>query len=62
MIKELLEDKIFLDNYEITIYSCNYFEKAFDDKNTIEKFETLGVKVINPISIYLKKKVFIMIF
>jgi len=44
----LLKDKDFTDNYTITIYSCNYFEKSSDNPSIIKKFEQLGISIINP--------------
>ncbi len=48
LLKTLLENEEFKANYEISIYSCDYFEKSQDDPEAIKLFENLGIKVYNP--------------
>lgn len=48
LIKRLMQNKNFTDNYILTVYSCNYFEKSIDNESIIKKFNELGIEVINP--------------
>lgn len=48
LFKNILKDKEFTNNYKITVYSCNYFEKSEDNPNIINQFTDLGINVINP--------------
>lgn len=54
LLETVLKNEEFKANYEISIYSCDYFEKSQDDPAVIKLFEELGVNVYNPNSYILK--------
>lgn len=58
MFKQLLQNQEFNKHYELSIFSCNYFEKSEDNPIIIKEFEDLGIKVHNPNSHIKHKKGF----
>ena len=48
LIKSLMENQKFKEEYEIYIYSMRYIEKQEDDDGWVYKFKSLGVKVYIP--------------
>jgi len=54
LFKLLKNDKTFNDNYEIAVYTVNYFEKSQDFDKCINMFEQIGVPYINPVIKFLK--------
>ena len=54
LLKSLQEDKNFTDNYEIAVYSMNYFEKNNDEDSIIKKFLDIGIPVISPAANFMK--------
>lgn len=55
LFKNLTKDHEFNNKYELTIYSCNYYEKGQDDSRVTKWFEDLGIKVYNPNSEQIKQ-------
>jgi hypothetical protein len=55
LFKRLKESKEFNENYEIAVYSANYFEKSQDFDNAIKMLEEIGVPYINPVYNFIKE-------
>lgn len=55
LFKRLMNSKEFTDKYEVYIYSCNYFEKNFDDEGIIALFNSIGVKTVSPAKEFINK-------
>lgn len=48
LLKALSEDKSFTDNYEVCVYSMNYFEKSQDSQDAIKALQEFGVPLFSP--------------
>jgi len=54
LFKSLKESEEFNENYEIAVYSANYFEKSQDFDECIKMLEEINVPYINPVYNFLK--------
>jgi len=52
LLKSLQANKDFVEQYEIAVYTVNYFEKSKDDQVCIDKIEALGIPFINPVTAF----------
>ena len=54
LFQALMNDEEFTKNYEMAVYTANYFEKSQDDPKCIKMIEELGIPYINPVHSFIK--------
>ena len=54
LLKQLQKNKDFTDNYEIEVYSLNYFLPLYNRQEIEKSLTNIGIKVIYPVDTYLE--------